>query len=287
MWRWLIQVSWFSAGKYKILIIISIFLIVEVIKLIGCGGAGSRFASYIAQEIGVDILRINDKHGDLNVDGRLIKAYEDVSPRLISQAFPWINRLSSPYLFVVAGLGGIVGTGAAKLIGKARKGKSKLIGIFTLPFSSENKERRIRAEKAVKDIERYYDMYFVLDNDGLVKQYSHVPINVAMSISAEVMKHIVLDFKRIFLKNLINVNVSGELGVGIGMGVGKERIRVAIEDALDSPWIKGEKKIMLFSGDIELEDVEPVVKYYDPAFVDVYRTKEYGERVKVTILTKE
>ena len=287
MWRWLIQVSWFSAGKYKILIIISIFLIVEVIKLIGCGGAGSRFASYIAQEIGVDILRINDKHGDLNVDGRLIKAYEDVSSRLISQAFPWINRLSSPYLFVVAGLGGGVGTGAAKLIGKARKGKSKLIGIFTLPFSSENKERRIRAEEAVKDIERYYDMYFVLDNDGLVKHYSHVPINVAMSISAEVMKHIVLDFKRIFLKNLINVNVSGELGVGIGMGVGKERIRVAIEDALDSPWIKGEKKIMLFSGDIELEDVEPVTKYYDPVFVDVYRTKEYGERVKVTILTKE
>jgi len=258
-----------------------------MLGVVGCGGAGSRFARYVENETGIRSIRINDHGGDINVDRKLVYAYADVSPKVISQAFPWMMKLSFPYLFVVAGLGGGSGTGAAKLIGKARKAKSKLIGIFTLPFSSENKERRIRAEEAVKDIERYYDMYFVLDNDGLVKHYSHVPINVAMSISAEVMKHIVLDFKRIFLKNLINVNVSGELGVGIGMGVGKERIRVAIEDALDSPWIKGEKKIMLFSGDIELEDVEPVVKYYDPVFVDVYRTKEYGERVKVTILTKE
>ena len=258
-----------------------------MLGIVGCGGAGSRFARYVENETGIRSIRINDHGGDINVDRKLVYAYADVSPKIISQTFPWMMKLSFPYLFVVAGLGGVVGTSLVKLIGKGKKRSSRLIGIFTLPFSSENRERRKRAIEAKEMIERYYDIYFILDNDGLVNHYSYVPINVAMSIPAEVMKHIVLDFKRVIIKNFLNMNLRGEYGVGVGLGVGKEKIRVAIEDALDSPWIGNGKKVMVFSGNIEKEDVIPIVKSYDPAFVDVYHTHEYGERVKVTIISEK
>ncbi|MCD6370821.1 MAG: cell division protein FtsZ, partial [Thermoplasmata archaeon] len=174
----------------------------EMLGVVGCGGAGSRFARYVENETGIRSIRINDHGGDINVDRKLVYAYADVSPKIISQAFPWMMKLSFPYLFVVAGLGGLVGTSLVKLIGKGRR-SSRLIGIFTLPFSSENRERRKRAMEAKEIIEKYYDIYFILDNDGLVNNYSYVPINVAMSIPAEVMKHIVLDFKRVIIKNFL------------------------------------------------------------------------------------
>ncbi len=257
-----------------------------MLAVVGCGGAGSRFARYIGEEVNVRSIKINDGNGDINVNRKNVEAYADVSPKIISQAFPWALKLSFPYIFVVGGLGGVVGTSVAKIIGKVRKNKSRLVGIFTLPFSSENAVRRRRALQAIQDIEKYYDIYFILDNDGLVNHYSHVPINVAMSIPAEVMKHIVLDFKRVLIKNFLNMEIRGRVGVGIGIGTGKERIRVAIEDALDSPWMSDGKKVMIFSGNIEIEDVEPVAKYYAPSFLDVYRTTEYGERVKVTIISE-
>ncbi len=258
-----------------------------MLSVVGCGGAGTKFAIYIGSSTTLRPIIINDTNADIGVDRRKILAYSTVDGKLISMAFPWLSRINSPYIFVLAGLGGIVGTGLARMLGRAKKHRTKLIGLFTLPFSSENKERRKYALEALEDIGKYYDMYFLLDNDGLVKHYSHVPITVAMRIPAEVMKHIVLDFKNIMIKNILNVPINGRLGVGIGFGAGKNKIEVAIEDALDSPWIGNGEKIMLFSGDIDIEDAKVASRNYEPIFVDVFRTQQYGEEVKVTIITLE
>ncbi len=257
------------------------------LKVLGCGGAGSRFLRYIRGSTYVEGHIINDKNADIIVDPRRVIAYADVSPSLITRAFPWLTHISEPYIFVLAGLGGTLGTSLTKLIAQAKRSKTTLIGIFTLPFSSENRERRAHALKALEKIEKLYHIYFVLDNDGLVKHYSHIPINVAMQISPEVMKHIIIDFQRVLLKNMLNVKLQGRVGVGVGLGSGKNRLQVAIEDALDSPWLGEGKKIMIFSGELELEDAEIASKPYDPEFVDIYFTKEYGDAVKVTILTRE
>lgn len=255
-----------------------------MLALIGCGGAGSKFASHVGRHTGLKAIIINEHAGDIVVDKKRVEAYATVDKKLINMAFPWLGRINSPYIFVLAGLGGNLGTNLVRIIGRARK-RSKLIGLFTLPFSSENRTRREMAQNALEDIERYYDMYFVLDNDGLVNYYSNIPITAAMSIPTEVMKHIVLDFKNMLIKNILSVPLSGKLGIGIGFGAGKNRMEVAIEDALDSPWINDGKRIMLFSGDIELEDAKIASRNYEPIFVDVHRTMEYGDEVKVTIIT--
>jgi len=256
-----------------------------MLSVIGCGGAGAKFASYIASSTTLQPIIINDGNATIRVDRRKVEAYSTVDGKLISLAFPWIGKITSPYVFVLAGLGGSVGTSLARILGRSKKHRTKLIGLFTLPFSSENKERRKYALESVKDIEKYYDMYFLLDNDGLVKHYSHVPITVAMQIPAEVMKHILLDFKNIMIKNILNVPIKGQLGVGIGFGAGKNKLEVAIEDALDSPWIGEGEKIMLFSGNIDIDDAKIASRNYNPLFVDVFKTQQYGDEVKVTILT--
>ncbi len=255
-----------------------------MLALIGCGGAGSKFASYVARYTGVRATTINEHAADIVVDKKKVEAYATVDKKLISMAFPWLARINSPYVFVLAGLGGNLGTNLVRIIGKTKR-RSKLIGLFTLPFSSENKVRRETAQGVLADIEMYYDMYFVLDNDGLVNYYSNIPITAAMSIPTEVMRHIVLDFRNMLIKNMMSVPLKGKLGIGIGFGAGKNRMEVAIEDALDSPWIDGGRRIMLFSGDIELEDAKVASRNYNPIFVDVYRTSEYGDEVKVTIMT--
>ncbi len=257
------------------------------LKVLGCGGAGSRFLRYIRRSTPVEGYSINDKNSDIIVDPQKVIAYADVSSPLIMRAFSWVSHITEPYIFVLAGLGGDLGTSLAHLIGNAKRSKATLIGIFTLPFSSENMERRAYAIKALEKIEKLYHIYFVLDNDGLVRHYSHVPINVAMQIPPEVMKHIIIDFQRVLLKNMLNVKLQGRVGVGVGLGSGKNKLQVAIEDALDSPWLSEGKKIMLFSGELELEDAEIASKPYNPEFVDVYFTHEYGDQVKVTILTRE
>ena len=256
-----------------------------MLSIIGCGGAGAKFANYIASASTLRPIIINDINSNIKVDRRKVEAYSTVDGKLISMAFPWIGKINSPYIFVIAGLGGVIGTGMARIFGRTKKHRTKLIGLFTLPFSSENKERREYALKALNDIGKYYDMYFILDNDGLVKHYSHIPITVAMQIPAEVMKHIVLDFKNIMIKNILNVPIAGELGIGIGFGTGKNRLDVAIKDALDSPWIGEGEKIMLFSGNIDIEDAKVASRNYNPIFVDVFQTQQYGEEVKVTVIT--
>ncbi len=256
-----------------------------MLSLVGCGGAGSRFARYVARATGLRPTVINDVDGDVKVDKRKVEAYATVDRKLISMAFPWIGKINSPYVFVLAGLGGNLGTNLVRMLGRTKSRRSKFIGIFTLPFSSENRLRRELAKSVLGDIERHYDMYFVLDNDGLVNYYSNLPITAAMNIPMEVMKHIVLDFKNILIKNILSVPIGGKLGIGIGFGAGKNRIEVAIEDALDSPWMGEGNKIMLFSGDIEIEDARVASRSYSPIFVDVHRTIEYGEEVKVTIIS--
>jgi len=259
---------------------------VDILSVVGFGGAGAKFARYVSQRTGVPAFVLNDSGADLNIPGSRLEPYVSVSPGMLATTFPWIKRIGTEHTFVLAGLGGVLGTSAVRIFSRARKG-IHLYGLFTLPFFSENQGRKERAKEALGDIEENFQAYILLDNDGLMRHYSNLPIHVAMDIPAEVMKHVVMDFRNIVLKNITSLKLGGKLGVGVGFGVGKERIRVAIEDALDSPWISDGSRIMLFSGELDEEDVRYVVREYDADFYAVHRTPEYGEEVKVTILTTQ
>ncbi len=256
------------------------------LKIAGCGGSGIKFLNYVKSSIYINGISINDSNSDIIIDRKIVGVYDSMHPSVFVHTFPWLKDVKSSNIIVLSGLGGEIGTNITRIIGRAFHSKSRLIGIFTTPFRTENEIRIKRAEDAINEIDKNYDFYIILSNDALVDYYPNLQINLAMKIQAEVMLHIILDFQRILLKNIMNLKLRGRLGIGIGFGIGKERIKVAIEDALDSPWITDGDKIMLFSGNMDKEDIDIIVKNYEPEFYDLYVTPEYGEQVKVTILSR-
>ena len=256
------------------------------LKVVGCGGSGIKFLNYVKSSTYVDATSINDSNSDIVVDRKIVGLYDTIHPSVFVHTFPWLKNIKSPNIIVLSGLGGEIGTNVVRIIGRGLKNKSRLIGLFTMPFRTENEARKKRAESAVEEIHKNYEFYILLSNDALIEYYSNLQINLAMNIQAAVMLHLIIDFGRVILKNRMNIKLRGNVGVGIGFGTGKERIKVAIKDALDSPWLTEGKKIMLFSGDVDREDVEIAIREYNPEFFDIYRTPEYGEEIKVTVLSR-
>ncbi len=252
------------------------------IRVIGCGGAGSRFLRYLVRSLEFDGISINDANSDIVVDRNNVIAYSSAPKNYIEKQFSWINNIYGELTFVIAGLGGDIGTGLSRMLGKMKK-DSLLYGIFTFPFSSENESRLNKARDALKDIEKTFDGYFLIDNDSLVRFYSSVPIKIAMSIPAELAYHIINDFvylvanKPSFFKNA--------MGIGVGFGVGRERILISTQEALRSPWLKGNKMAILVSGDIDEEDARIALKHYSFDILKVRKDLSYGDKVKSLIVS--
>ena len=256
----------------------------HTLSVIGCGGAGKRFLNYIPEIAELQKISINTFQGDVIVDKNKIIMYENAPRNLVLSEFPWIQKIDSEDIFLIAGLGGITGSEICKILGRIIGKKKRLWGIFTLPFEGEGENRKLIAKEVLKEAKESYHGYFPMENDKIVKHYPELKMELAISIPAVLAKHIVLDFLRIGMKNMLYKKIHGEFGIGVGFGVGKNRIQVAIEDALSSPWLGKGEKIIFLSGEIEAEDARYVVERYSPRFWDVYTTDEYGERVKATVM---
>ena len=254
--------------------------------LVGCGGAGVKFLNHVRRFVTVPAYSINESSADIKVERHLAEMVDSVHGTMVYEVYPWLKLIRGENVIVMSGLGGVTGTGIAKLIGRALKKNSTLYGIFAEPFSMESPERRRVSEEAKSVLEENYHTLFYLPNDALVKYYPNLSIKDVLEVHPVVIQHLIQDFQRVIMKNTMNIELRGVLGLGIGFGVGKERIRIAIEDALDSPWHVGEVRYAFISGNVDREDVEIVAREYGFDFWDFYRTQEYGERVKVTAISK-
>jgi cell division protein FtsZ len=79
--------------------------------------------------------------------------------------------LNTDVVFIVAGMGGGMGSGVAPLIASyAKKAGAIVIGIVTMPFSYEGARRLRNAEAGLHNLKCYADTVVVVDNNDLVKQ---------------------------------------------------------------------------------------------------------------------
>jgi len=79
--------------------------------------------------------------------------------------------LNTDVVFIVAGMGGGMGSGVAPLIASyAKKAGAIVIGIVTMPFSYEGARRLRNAEAGLHNLKCYADTVVVIDNNDLVKQ---------------------------------------------------------------------------------------------------------------------
>ncbi len=154
-------------------------------------------------------------------------------------------------VFVTCGMGGGTGTGSAHVIAKAAKDNGALvIGIVTMPFTSEGTKRMENAMEGLKKLRGIADTTIAIPNDKLLFYVPDLPINSAFKaadlILANAVKGIAELITRPGLVNLDFADVrtiienSGIAIIGLGETANardKNRVVSAAEKSLKSPLI--------------------------------------------------
>ena len=151
----------------------------------------------------------------------------------------------SDMVFVIAGLGGGTGTGAAPVIAQvAKESGAVVIGVVTMPFESE-KARIDKAEFGLQELRDQTDTCIVLDNNRLVDIAGRLPIEQAFAVANELVSTMIRGIvETITLPSLINLDYAdvsaimkggGVAVIGIGEADTQNKVVEAVQQALTHP----------------------------------------------------
>ena len=153
-------------------------------------------------------------------------------------------------VFVTCGMGGGTGTGSAHVIAKmAREQGSLVIGVVTLPFTSEGYKRRENALWGLEKLKKDVDTLIVIPNDKLLSIVPDLPLDTAFRMSDEVLSRAVKGIAELVtVPGLINLDLADLRTIlkdggyaMIGLGESKidaaydERAMIAVQTAMASP----------------------------------------------------
>ena len=155
-------------------------------------------------------------------------------------------------VFVTAGMGGGTGTGAAPVIaGVAKSLKILTIGIITIPFFFEKRNKIIKAIKGVEEMRKNVDALLIINNERICDIYSDTQISIKESFKRadQILCNATKSISELITKEgVINVDFrdvettlrgGGGAIMAIGRASGEHRVEKAIIDALDSPLLYG------------------------------------------------
>ena len=148
-------------------------------------------------------------------------------------------------IFVLAGLGGGTGTGAAPVIAQlAKETGAVVISVVTMPFEAE-KARIDKAEFGLQELRDVTDTCIVLDNNRLVDIAGQLPIEQAFAVANELISTMVKGIvETITLPSLINLDYAdvssimkggGVAVIGIGESDSANRVEESVKQALTHP----------------------------------------------------
>ncbi len=148
-------------------------------------------------------------------------------------------------VFIIAGMGGGTGTGAAPVVAQlAKESGAVVIGVVTMPFECE-RARIDKAEFGLQDLREVTDTVIVIDNNRLVDIAGNLPIEQAFAVANELVSTMIKGIvETITLPSLINLDYAdvsaimknGDVAViGIGESDTSERVSDAVRQALTHP----------------------------------------------------
>ncbi len=302
----------------------------SIIKVIGVGGGGGNAVNHMYKEGIHDVTFVvcntdNQALNDSPVPVKLQLGSEGLGAgnrpakarAAAEESIDQIKKMLSDgtrMAFITAGMGGGTGTGAAPVIAKVSKEMGILtVGIVTIPFRFEGNKKIDQALDGVEEMQKNVDALLVINNERLREIYPDLSFLDAfgkaddtLSVAAKSIAEIItlhgtmnLDFNDV-------KTVLQDGGVAImstGYGEGEDRVKKAIDDALNSPLLNdndifNSKKILLnisFShqkdskDNFMMEEMNYVHEFMDK-FGDfeikwgVAVDPELGKKVKVTIL---
>ncbi len=177
--------------------------------------------------------------GDVQVDAAL----EDA--RTLQESL-----LGSDLVFVTAGMGGGTGTGAAPVIARvARENGALTVGVVTVPFAFEGKQRRRKAELGLEALKQEVDTLIVIPNEKLLAASGK---DTALLDTFKMADHVLLQAVKgisdlITIPGLVNLDfadvrtVMKETGMalmGTGAATGENRAIEAAKLAISSPLLE-------------------------------------------------
>lgn len=241
------------------------------IKVIGVGGGGSNAVNYMfSQDInGVDFVICNTDAQALDnspipvkiqlgaglTEGMGAGANPEIGAKAAQESYNELKEVLSTgtkMVFITAGMGGGTGTGAAPIISRIAKELSLLtVGIVTLPFEFEGKQRIQQAQKGIEKLRESVDALIVINNNKLREVYGDLGYKSGFSKADEVLSTAARGIAEVIThhyKQNIDLNDaktvlsnSGSAIMGSAIANGSDRAKRAIESALDSPLLNDNK----------------------------------------------
>ena len=266
------------------------------IMVMGIGGGGSNTISRLT-DIGIT----GAKTVAVNTDARHLTASranekfligKDVTRGLGAGGYPATGKKAAEeserelkkmlegidMLFLVAGMGGGTGTGAAPVVARIAKEQGAIvIANVTMPFKVEG-ARMGKAEDGLFDLRQYCDTVIAIENDRLLKIAGNLPLKQAFSVAdvlvASMIKGITETISTPSLVNLDYADVraimhsGGVATVGFGEACSNERAEECIIRAMSNPLLDvdyhgGSGALIHITGgpDMRLDEVSRIGEY--------------------------
>jgi cell division protein FtsZ len=243
----------------------------NVIKVIGVGGGGSNAINHMFKQgiKGVDFVVCNTDAQALQnspvpnkiqlglnlTEGLGAGANPEVGHQSAIESVAEIEKMldtNTKMVFITAGMGGGTGTGAAPVIAQLAKERDILtVGIVTIPFQFEGKNRSEQAMLGVEKLRKQVDSLIVVNNNKLREVYGNLGFKAGFSKADEVLATAARGIAEVISQHYIqNIDLrdaktvlanSGTAIMGSSIASGTDRAKEAIVSALDSPLLNDNK----------------------------------------------
>lgn len=266
------------------------------IKIVGVGGAGNNIIDYITKQgiYGAETIAINTDVAHLRMIQAMKKLVigKELTKGLGAGGDPEKGKLAAQeslkeikehlkgvdLIFILAGLGGGTGTGAAPIVAQVAKENGALtIAFVIMPMKYEG-ARVLKAIQGLNRLRDYCNTVVVIDNEKLVSRAGNLPIyeafNVANSLVASMIRGLV---ETIMTPSMVNLDFAdikaimdnGDVAViGLGESDSENRAIEAVKRALEHPLLEVELKdctgalVHITGGpDMRLDEVNKVCKF--------------------------
>ncbi len=252
----------------------------SIIKVIGVGGGGSNAVNHMFSQgiVGVDFAICNTDNqamemspvntkiqlGPTLTEGRGAGNKPSIGRQSCIESIEDIRKFlesGTKMLFVTAGMGGGTGTGAAPIIAKTAQEMDILtVGIVTLPFTFEGKNRTINGHQGLEELKKNVDTLIIISNDKLRQIHGNLKLSDAFGKADDILTTAAKGIAEIItVAGYVNVDFedvntvmrgSGVAIMGVATAEGEDRAKRAVDEALNSPLledndIKGAQHILL------------------------------------------
>ncbi|MFA5258272.1 MAG: cell division protein FtsZ [Opitutales bacterium] len=231
------------------------------IKIIGVGGAGNNAVDRIKLEdlgqvalavvntdtktlssspiqekllIGRSLTRGMSAGGESDIGRKAAEGDEEMIAKMVDGV---------DLVFLLAGLGGGTGSGAAPIVAQeAEKAGAVVLAFVTMPFTREGERRRKQAEESLAELRETCHAVIALPNDMLLQQVEEkATVLEAFSVADEwVSRGVKAIWSMLFQSGLMNVDFAtlrnafrfrgGKTLFGIGSGQGEDCVQKALAD---------------------------------------------------------